>query len=79
VNRAGDHLAAIYRQFMEQGPSVLDEMTYEESIDFVEARRLVEWWRQQHAYPMLMVAAGLRHYADPMRHRTRGESRSHSG
>jgi putative GTP pyrophosphokinase len=42
--------------------SVLDDLTDEDSIEFVEALRVVEWWRQQHAYPMLMVAAGLRHY-----------------
>ncbi len=34
-------------------------------MEYVEARRVVEWWRQQHAYPMLMVAAGLRHYVKP--------------
>jgi hypothetical protein len=61
VNRAGDYLASIYGQFMEYGSSVTDE----ESTDFVDALRLVEWWRQQHAYPMLMVAAGLRHYVKP--------------
>ncbi len=65
VNRAGNHLAAVYAQFREHGAVVLDEMDHDENVEFVEAVQLVEWWRQQHAYPMLMVAAGLRHYVKP--------------
>jgi putative GTP pyrophosphokinase len=27
-----------------------------------EADRVIDWWRRQHAYPLTMVNAGLRHY-----------------
>jgi putative GTP pyrophosphokinase len=62
VDRAGDHLARIYAELGARGSTVFDEMTDEEDLEFVQALRLVEWWRQAHAYPMLMVAAGLRYY-----------------
>lgn len=65
VNRAGDHLAAIYADFSVRGSQVLDEMTEDEDQEFVSCLRMVEWWRQQHAYPMLMVAANIRHYVRP--------------
>jgi putative GTP pyrophosphokinase len=65
VNRAGDHLASVYAQVMAGDASFADDLTEEEATEFVEALRLIEWWRQQHAYPMLMVAAGLRHYVKP--------------
>lgn len=70
MNRAGDHLASVYAEIMTGHPSIIDDMSDEELTEFVEALRLVEWWRQQHAYPMLMVAAGLRHYVKP--HAPRG-------
>ncbi len=65
VNRAGDHCADVFRRWVEDGPAVFDDMSEDEDIEFVDSLRLVEWWRQQHAYPMLMVAAGLRHYVKP--------------
>lgn len=65
VNRAGDHLASVYAHVMTGRVSLLDEMTDDELTEFVESLRLVEWWRQQHAYPMLLVAANLRHYVKP--------------
>lgn len=65
VNRAGDHMAGIFARYMAHGAPVLEDFSEDDWTEAIEARRLVEWWRQQHAYPMLMVAAGLRHYVKP--------------
>ncbi len=33
--------------------------------ELAEADRVLDWWRRQHAYPLTMVNAGLRHYLKP--------------
>lgn len=52
-------------ELMKHGESVLDEMSEQEDLEFVEALRVVDWWRHEHAYPMQMLAANLRYYVKP--------------
>jgi hypothetical protein len=65
---------------MAEGASVIDDMSEDESTEFVDSVRLVEWWRQEHAYPepaypMLLVAAGLRTTSGHTRWQGPAESR----
>ncbi len=66
VDRAGEFAASIFERWR-TAPSTdpLEGVTEDVEMDFVESLLLIEWWRQQHAYPMLMVAAGLRYYTRP--------------
>lgn len=62
VNRAGRLCAATMRAVREKDHAGLAQVDMEE---FVEAIALIEWWRGEHAYPLRMASANLRHYAPP--------------
>jgi ppGpp synthetase/RelA/SpoT-type nucleotidyltranferase len=63
VNRAG----ALWAEFFE---AIRMERTGEwiedQSVPAIEnAVEIIEWWRLEHAYPLRMASANLRHYAPP--------------
>ena len=61
VNRAGQRWVEFFRAARGSGATIagfgLNELD--------EALRAIEWWRSEHAYPLRMASAGLRHYIPP--------------
>jgi putative GTP pyrophosphokinase len=61
INRAGKRLAKL-RQMLIAGETRLRDLSAEEEERYVKAIRCVEAFRSQHAYPLRMTNANLRHY-----------------
>lgn len=58
VDRAGQFLAEALRAATEGGRKV-----GQENAELVEAIKIVDWWRSEHARPLSRVSANLRYYA----------------
>jgi len=63
VNRAGECWAACFKTVRD---TPLSERPYNLPLsDLAAAEEVIEWWRLEHAYPLRMASANLRHYTEP--------------
>lgn len=68
VNRAGARWVEFFAAVRAPDADRLAEFDFEQIEEDAQA---IEWWRGEHAYPLRMASAGLRHYVPPIAGGTR--------